>query len=113
MNAAEWHTPHAMHQDLAASLDFPSYYGHNPDAFHDCLRDIAEDGRGWPPSATGFGLVFFGFDSFATRHPREAWDLLDIIAKQCRAALCSAAACAAWFRATIRICLSSRSVRSR
>jgi hypothetical protein len=87
MNAADWHTPAAMHRDLAASLGFPSYYRHNPEAFNDCLRDIAEDGRGWPPSATGFTLVFLGFDSFAARYPGEAWGLLDIIARQCRTAL--------------------------
>jgi Barstar (barnase inhibitor) len=87
VNAAEWQTPEAMHRDLAASLDFPSYYGHNMDAFNDCLRDIVEDGRGWPPSAAGFVLVFLGFDSFAARHPRDAWDLLDIIAKRARVAL--------------------------
>jgi RNAse (barnase) inhibitor barstar len=87
VNAADWQTPEAMHQDLAASLDFPGYYGHNMDAFNDCLRTIAEDGLGWPPTANGFVLVFLNFDRFAARHPREAWDLLDIIAKQARAAL--------------------------
>lgn len=87
MKASAWQTPAAMHEDLARSLDFPGYYGHNLDALNDCLRDIAEDLRGWPASAAGFVLVFIGFDAFAAHHPVDAWHLLDIIAHQARAAL--------------------------
>ena len=30
----------SAHQQLAQALDFPSYYGRNLDALHDCLGDI-------------------------------------------------------------------------
>lgn len=33
-------TRRAMHEALAAALDFPRWYGHNLDALADCLRDV-------------------------------------------------------------------------
>jgi ribonuclease inhibitor len=32
-----------LHQTLAASLDFPDWYGNNLDALYDCLTDIREE----------------------------------------------------------------------
>ena len=32
-----------IHEYLADTLEFPSYYGRNLDALHDCLTDLAED----------------------------------------------------------------------
>jgi len=82
-----WESPAAMHSDLARILDFPSYYGHNLDALNDCLRDMAQDHRGWPAEAAGLVLVLLGYDSFAARHPAVAQAVLDIIATQARTAL--------------------------
>jgi ribonuclease inhibitor len=32
-----------LHRQLAASLDFPAYYGENLDALYDCLLDFGAD----------------------------------------------------------------------
>lgn len=85
--ASGWQTPQAMHQDLARALEFPAYYGHNLDAFNDCLRDVVAKAYGWPEKATGLVLVFDGFDGFAKRHAQQAQSVLDIIAGQSRSAL--------------------------
>jgi ribonuclease inhibitor len=34
-----------FHDVIAKALEFPSYYGRNPDAFWDCLTDISEELR--------------------------------------------------------------------
>ena len=56
-----------FHQ-LARTLRFPDYFGHNWDAVYDCLTDL-----NWLPGA-GYVLVFDGFDQFATDEP-EQWDI--------------------------------------
>ena len=68
LSAADWDTPEKAHADLAKALSFPSYYGHNLDALHDCLTDLdgvrltitgcaaaSEKMEKWP----GFLAVFF------------------------------------------------------
>ena len=32
-----------FHEILARELQFPSYYGHNLDALHDCLTDVSAE----------------------------------------------------------------------
>ena len=36
-------TRSALHENLAAALGFPVWYGHNLDALYDCLTDLSED----------------------------------------------------------------------
>ena len=36
-------TRSALHENLAAALGFPVWYGHNLDALFDCLTDLGED----------------------------------------------------------------------
>jgi RNAse (barnase) inhibitor barstar len=78
--AAEWSSQADFHRDIAVALDFPDYYGGNLDAFNDCLRDLAIDGS----QATGLVLVLTRYDTFASREPRTAQAILDIIADQSR-----------------------------
>ena len=40
LSAARWLSADAAHEELAAALDFPEYYGRNLDALHDCLTDL-------------------------------------------------------------------------
>jgi hypothetical protein len=81
LEARGWDTEERLHDDFARVLDFPDYYGRNLDALNDCLWDLPYDGR------TGIGLVITGYDTFAARFPRVAWDVLDIIGHNSRDAL--------------------------
>jgi len=62
-------------QELARSLDFPDYFGHNWDAVYDCLTDL-----NWLPAA-GYVLVLDGFDQFATDEP-EQWAITLIVLRE-------------------------------
>ncbi|KOU85088.1 barnase inhibitor [Streptomyces sp. XY58] len=85
--AGPWGTEEDMHRSVAAALQFPDYYGHNLDALHDCLGDVACYGP-YDDSAEGAGLVitFTDYDRFATACPRAAQAVLDIIADRARRA---------------------------
>jgi hypothetical protein len=41
VDAATWSAEPDMHRDLAVTLEFPDYYGHNLHALDDCLSDVA------------------------------------------------------------------------
>lgn len=82
LNAASWLAPAAMHADIAAALQFPSYYGANLDALNDCLGDVATCSYGWSESDTGLVLVLDGYAEFAARDRALAHSLLDIFAGQ-------------------------------
>lgn len=83
--AGQWNTERDMHRAVAAAPRFPDYYGHNLDALHDCLGDVACYG-GYDDSAEGAGLVltFTDYDRFAAACPRAAQVALDIIADRAR-----------------------------
>lgn len=85
-DAASWSDVSGMHRDLAQALTFPDYYGHNLDAFNDCLRDVASLEYGWDQSATGLVLVFTGYDTFAADHRDVAQTVLQIMARNSRLA---------------------------
>lgn len=72
-DCTEWTDESAMHRDFAKSLAFPDSYGHNLDAFNDCLHDAIEY------ESSYLALRLEHFDSFARTHTREAHSLLDII----------------------------------
>jgi hypothetical protein len=86
-DAGAWHTAPEMHAELARSLEFPSYYGDNLDAFNDSLGDVAERAYGLPHDATGLVLALTGYDRFASAVPGVADALLDIVAARSRDAL--------------------------
>ncbi|RZS38981.1 barstar (barnase inhibitor) [Herbihabitans rhizosphaerae] len=84
VHAGTWHTDADAHQDLAAALDFPDYYGRNLDAFNDCMRDVTAGRYGADLGMTGFVLVLRGYDRFVAREPETAHALLDIFADNAR-----------------------------
>jgi len=57
---------------LAQAMKFPSYFGWNWDAAHECLADLE-----WLP-AKGYVLVMRNAESFWRRLPREAATLLEV-----------------------------------
>lgn len=87
LDARTWTNQEAFHRDIKAALDFPDYYGHNLDAFNDCLRDVAMHEYGTDRDATGTVLVCTGYDTFARREPSAAQVILHIIATQARFAM--------------------------
>jgi hypothetical protein len=86
VDAAGWADEGDMHRDLAATLNFPDYYGHNLHALNDCLRDVAAARYGVDPGVTGLALVVLNYDGFTGARPQLAHSLLDIFATQARAA---------------------------
>jgi len=87
LDAGTWATQADFHRDIKAALDFPDYYGHNLDAFNDCMRDVAWYEYGATRDATGTVLVFTGYDAFAGREPRAARIILDVMANAARQAM--------------------------
>lgn len=90
LKAGQWNTERDMHRAIAEALDFPGYYGHNLDAFNDCLGDVAcyggYDEDDDAPEGAGLVLAFTDYDRFAATCPRVAQVVLDIIAGQARRA---------------------------
>jgi RNAse (barnase) inhibitor barstar len=82
IDTAEWRTPTAMHDSLAAALDFPDYLGRSLDAFNDCLSELAAGGYGWPSTRTGLVLELQNYDSYAARSADQANALIEIFHRQ-------------------------------
>jgi hypothetical protein len=86
LDASAWTTEQDLHCDMAAALNFPSYYGHNLNALNDCLSDVGSMEYGTSPAATGLALVIIGYDKFSAAKPDVAQAMLDIFAGQARRA---------------------------
>ena len=67
-----------MHEHLARTLHFPSYYGKNLNAFNDCLGDMQDI------DSVGQVLVLRRFDRPVSKFKDHCEGLLDIIAHQSR-----------------------------
>jgi RNAse (barnase) inhibitor barstar len=70
-DAAHWDSDEPMHEEFRRALNFPDWYGRNPNALHDCIQNdlvIPENG--------GLVLVFHHYDHFvrATRFPSRTGD---------------------------------------
>ena len=59
--------------EFAARLDFPPYFGHNWDAFEECLRDLA-----WMP-APGYVIVVNRAENILTESARDYSTFIDIL----------------------------------
>jgi hypothetical protein len=86
-DAGTWPNADTMHDSLAATLDFPDYYGHNLAALDDVLQDVAAFERASDEASQGTVLGLFGFPQFLAREPEVAHALLDIWANEARMAL--------------------------
>ena len=64
LNVSQVSTKQELHSLLAKYFSFPSYYGHNWDAFWEC---ITESERALPTE-----LIVEGFTQLEARLPREA-----------------------------------------
>lgn len=84
IEAAGWSDEGDLHRDMAAALNFPSYYGRNLAALNDCLSDVVAYSYGTREDAAGTVLVLEHYDAFATRQPDVAQAVLDIFAVQAR-----------------------------
>lgn len=73
LDASNWTTEAAFHDDVKRILEFPGYYGNNINAFNDCLGDI-EIGK-----SGGFVIAILHFDQFYSALPERAQAVLDII----------------------------------
>src|SRR6266566_9808520 len=76
-----WRTEDIFHTQVAETFGFPSYYGRNPAAFNDCMRDVEV------PNEGGMILLFRGVDSITLRGGKFFPIVLDILAGMCRANL--------------------------
>jgi len=69
---SKWETEELMHEDFAATLSFPDYYGKNLDALNDCMSDVEI------PFDSGRVMVFRGYDTFNSRFSDTAQTFLEI-----------------------------------
>ncbi|MBE2285633.1 MAG: barstar family protein [Prosthecobacter sp.] len=62
-----------LHRLLATAFHFPDYYGHNWDAFDECIRDVELPAR----------VEIAGLEALRARLPREAELLQRCVADFC------------------------------
>ena len=87
LSASTWSDDAEMFRQLAVSLDFPEYFGHNFAALNDCLGDAASGDYCLDPAGTGLVLALDDFDTFVDVDRQSAQILLDVLADQSRHAL--------------------------
>lgn len=73
-----WTSERTFHNDVAATLRFPDYYGKNLDAFNDCVSDLDISNE------SGMLLVFRQYDAVLGEDAQLANCILDILATQSR-----------------------------
>lgn len=67
------HERKVFFQKLAGTLAFPAHFGHNLDAFYDCLTDLAGS------CDKGLVLVLRGASGFARGEPEEFGAAVDVL----------------------------------
>jgi hypothetical protein len=82
LDAARWRSEGDMHDDLAAALSFPDYYGRNLDALNDCFSDVAAYSYGASADSAGTVLVIRRFDALMELDRRTAVLVASIFARQ-------------------------------
>ncbi len=84
VDTTSWTSATDLLRDIAAALDFPTYFGHNFNALDDCLFDVAHGDYGIDPTSAGLVFVLTHYDQFATIDQDSAHALLDYFASQAR-----------------------------
>jgi hypothetical protein len=87
LDARDWAGAADLHREIGAALGFPDHYGHNLDAFDECMTEVAAYGHGADRDATGTVLVLVRYDAFAAREPRVAQGVLDVVGSAARFAM--------------------------
>lgn len=87
LDAKEWVQEIRLHEDFAATLDFPGYYGNNLNALADCLGDVACGDYGWDVNRTGFAVTIHGFGPFVRRDAGLAQAVAELLTAASREAL--------------------------
>jgi RNAse (barnase) inhibitor barstar len=73
LNATNWTTTDAFHEDVKRVLGFPAYYSKNLASWVDCLPELNV------PDESGMAIVFRRYDVFAKAQPQLAQTILDSI----------------------------------
>ncbi|HET6981835.1 MAG TPA: barstar family protein, partial [Myxococcaceae bacterium] len=81
LDAGSWSSAEVALDALAATLEFPEYFGRNLDALNDCLSELPI------PDESGRVVVLEGFDQLYASKPEWSWNLLDVFAGQSRSHL--------------------------
>lgn len=68
--------------EFAAALQFPHYFGHNKDAFDECIADLS-----WLPPGPGYVLLITEPDQVLANEPRTSLHWLVASLKSARAEL--------------------------
>ena len=66
-------TKESLFKEFTSVLEFPNYFGHNWDAFDECINDMS-----WLP-ANNYVLVISNFDKLLSESPEDLHIFLDII----------------------------------
>lgn len=83
-NSSQKDGTEAMHEDLAKTLCFPSYYGKNASALNDCLQeDLVVPGRGLVLTFKNFDKFHLLFSGDSLQHS-VSYMLLDVLARAIR-----------------------------
>jgi hypothetical protein len=81
LNARAWAQERRLHEDFAATLNFPDYYGNNLNALADCLQDVACGDYGWDTARMGLAVTVGGFGHFAREDAALAHAVADLLTR--------------------------------
>lgn len=81
LDAREWEQERRLHEDFAAALNFPEYYGNNLNALADCLHDVSCGHYGWDTERTGLAVTIRDFGFFARENAALAHALADLLTR--------------------------------
>lgn len=81
LDGSAWTSVAAVHDAVAASLEFPDYYGRNLNALDDCLYDVVLFEFGSDKAALGTAIAIERFDVLTAAEPDFAQAVLDVLAR--------------------------------
>lgn len=87
VDAADWADRDRLHDELAAALRFPPYYGRNLDALDDALGGLAEGRYGLDPGSGGMAIVVRTIDRLLAADERLGRLLIELLVRAAGSAL--------------------------